>query len=85
MLSKEDRETFDDLVDKTYPVGHNIEIVPIEKHEYQDKRESSITLPDKYRQMFSTDAIEEGLVDKWFKIKNRELKKTANDIEDQVF
>ena len=85
MLSKEDRETFDDLVDKTYPVGHNIEIVPIEKHEYQDKRESSITLPDKYRQMFSTDAIEEGLVDKWFKIKNRELKKTAKDIEDQMF
>lgn len=85
MLSKEDRETFDDLVDKTYPVGHNIEIVPIEKHEYQDKRESSITLPDKYRQMFSTDAIEEGLVDKWFKIKNRELKMTAKDIEDQMF
>lgn len=85
MLSKEDRETFDDLVDKTYPVGHNIEIVPIEKQEYQDKRESSITLPDKYRQMFSTDAIEEGLVDKWFKIKNRELKKTVKDIENHVF
>jgi hypothetical protein len=85
MLSLEDRETFDDLVDKTYPVGHNIEIVPIEKHEYQDKRENGIILPDKYRQMFSTDAIEEGLVDKWFKIKNRELKKISKDIEDHVF
>lgn len=85
MLSKEERETFDDLVDKTYPGDHQIEIVPIEKHEYQDKRENAITLPDKYRQMFSDDAISEGLPEKWFKITNRELKKSAKDIEDHVF
>lgn len=85
MLSKEERETFDDFVAKTYPDGHQIEIVPIEKHEYQDKRENAITLPDKYRLMFSEDAISEGLPEKWFKITNRELKKSAKDIEDHVF
>jgi len=85
MLSKEDREIFDNLVDKTYPEGHNIEVVPIEKHEYHDKRECCITLPDKYRKMFSKDAIKEGLVDKWFKITKRELKQTAKNIDDLVF
>ena len=85
VISKEDRDKFDDLVAKTYPESHNIDIVPIEKYEYQDKRESGIALPDNYRQMFSADAIKEGLADKWFKLTKRELIKTAKDIDDLTF
>ena len=84
-LSKDNRDIFDDLVDKTYPEGHRIEIVPLEKYIYTDKRENAITLPDKYRQMFSADAIEEGLPDKWFKITYRGFKKTEKGIEDTTF
>lgn len=76
VLSKEERETFDCLVDKTYPSEHQIKVVPLERYEYDDKRENAIALPDKYKQMFSLDALEEGLADKWFRITYRELKKT---------
>ena len=85
VLSKADRETFDYLVDKTYPEGHQIEIVPLQKYEFPDKRENAIVLPDKYKQLFSSDAIAEGLVEKWFKITRRELKKTSKGVEDLTF
>lgn len=85
LLSIEDRETFDGLVAKTYPEGHQIEIVPIEKNDYQDKRENSIVLPDKYRQMFSAEAIEEGLPEKWFKLTYRRLKKDNTRVDDCIF
>ena len=72
-LSKTERETFDNLVERTYPKEHCVEIVPLEKYEYTDKRENSITLPEKYRQ------------DKWFKVTYRSLKKTAKDMDDLLF
>ena len=84
-LSKTERETFDNLVERTYPKEHCVEIVPLEKYEYTDKRENSITLPEKYRQFFSTNAINEGLADKWFKVTYRSLKKTAKDMDDLLF
>lgn len=85
VLSKEERETFDNLVAHTYPSAHKIEVVPLEKYEYEDKRENAIRLPDKYKQMFSPQALEEGLADKWFKITCRGLKKTAKNNDDIMF
>lgn len=84
-LSKEVRETFDNLVDQTYPTAHKIEVVPLEKYEYEDKRENAITLPDKYKQMFSPAALEEGLADRWFRITLRGLKKTSKNNDDIFF
>lgn len=71
VLSKEERETFDCLVDKTYPSVHQIKVVPLERYEYDDKRENAIVLPDKYKQMFSPDALEEELADRWLRITYR--------------
>jgi hypothetical protein len=85
VLSKKEREEFDRLVDMTYPSDHQIQVVPLEKYEYEDKRENAIALPDKYKQMFSPDALEEGLADKWFKLTYRGLKKTAKNIDDMTF
>ncbi len=85
VLSRADRETFDHLVDKTYPADHHIEIVPLQKYEYADKRENAISLPDKYRQLFSSEALNEGLVDKWFRITYRSLKKSSKDTSDLTF
>lgn len=44
VLSKEERETFDNLVDHTYPLEHQIKVVPLKKHIYEDKRENAIVL-----------------------------------------
>lgn len=85
MLSKEDHEAFDRLVDHTYPSAHQIEIVPLERYEYDDKRENAITLPDKYKRMFSHEALEEGLADRWFRITLRELKKITANINNMMF
>ena len=85
VLSKEERETFDNLVDKTYPIDHQIQVVPLEKYEYDDKRENAIMLPDKYKQMFSSDALDEGLADRWFRITCRGLKKSTKKNDDMMF
>lgn len=85
VLSKEERETFDNLVDHTYPLEHQIKVVPLKKHIYEDKRENAIVLPDRYRQMFSPEALEERLADRWFKITYRGLKKTAKNFDDIMF
>ena len=85
VLSKEDRENFDNLVDQTYPSLHQIEVVPLEKYEYEDKRENAIVLPEKYKQMFSPEALKEGLADRWFRITYRGLKRTAKNIDDTMF
>ena len=85
VLSKEERETFDNLVNHTYPLEHQIKVVPLKKHIYEDKRENAIVLPDKYRQMFSPEALEERLADRWFKITYRGLKKTAKNFDDMMF
>lgn len=84
-LSKEDRDKFDKLVDKTYPVDHRIMVIPLEKYEYHDKRENSISFPDKYRNMFPSVTIEEGLADKWFQITMRKLKGTSRNVDDMTF
>ena len=85
VLSKEERETFDNLVDHTYPLEHQIKVVPLKKHIYEDKRENAIVLPDRYRKMFSPEALEERLADRWFKITYRGLKKTAKNFDDMMF
>ena len=85
VLSKEERETFDNLVDHTYPLEHQIKAVPLKKHIYEDNRENAIVLPDRYRQMFSPEALEERLADRWFKITYRGLKKTAKNFDDMMF
>lgn len=85
VLSKEDRETFDNLVSQTYPSAHHIEVVPLEKYEYNDKRENAIALPGKYKNLFSNEALKEGLVDKWFSITHKGLKKTAKNNDDIRF
>lgn len=84
-LSKEDRETFDELVEKTYPQEHRIEVVPIEHFEYTDKRENHLELPFKYKEMFSKEAREEGLDEEWFKITIRQLKKYDSTLENVFF
>ncbi len=85
VLSKKDREKFDNLVDQTYPSDHLIKVVPLEKYEYEDKKENAIVLPDKYKQMFSPEALKEGLADSWFRITYRGLKKTSKDNNDIKF
>lgn len=66
-LSETDRNTFDSLVAQTYPNGHKVDIVPIIAYEYPILLENKITLPEKYKVMFSEDAQSEGLPEKWFK------------------
>lgn len=72
-LSKEDRNKFDELVERTYPEEHTVEIVPIEKHKFEDNRENHISLPSKYQKMFSIKAQENGLPEKWFHITKRKI------------
>lgn len=79
------RKIFDELVEKTYPQDHRVEPVAIENYEYQDKRERALVLPDKYRQMFSADALNGGLVDRWFKLTLRRLKGNAKSLDDVRF
>ena len=81
VMSEEDRLLFDSLVEKTYPEDHEVEIVQISKHEYIDDRENSITFPEKYKAMFSKDAIDEGFADEWFKCTKRELIKNKKKDE----
>ena len=42
-------------------------------------------MPDRYRKMFSPEALEERLADRWFKITYRGLKKTAKNFDDMMF
>lgn len=74
-LSEQDRNIFDYLVEKTYPEGHKVEVVPVEHYIYADKRDTAIRLPKKYKQMFSEKAREEGLDEEWFKSTRRDLRK----------
>lgn len=78
LLSDVERATFDELVSKTYPTNHKIEVVPLLKYDCKDKREGHIKLPEKYREMFSQEAQEEGLPDIWFSITRREILGDSN-------
>ncbi len=80
-LSRDDRDKFDDLMNKTYPEDHCVEIVPIEHYEFEDKRFNHLSLPDEYRKLFSKDAQEDGSAEKWFRLTKRELEKNQNSDE----
>ncbi len=84
-LSNQDKKTFDELVDKTYPEEHRIEIIPLGHYEFKDKRENHLDLPQKYKEMFSKDAQEEGLADKWFRITLRILRRYDKKTENTLF
>ena len=72
-LSNEERTKFDDLVAKTYPKKHKINIVRISNHQYEDKRVHKISLPEKYKSYFPPNAQE--LAERWLKITVRGLEK----------
>lgn len=84
-LTKDEREHFDELVEKTYPEGHMIEVVPLECYVYTDRRENHIKLPEKYKKMFHESAREAGLDEEWFRATRRELKKSAQTPENETF
>lgn len=82
-LSKEDRDLFDELSSKTYPLSHQIEAIPLAKIDIASLPKCE--LPPRYREMFSKTAQEEGLDDKWFEITTKWLltyseKKSIEDI-----
>lgn len=83
-LSDDEWQTFDKLVEQTYPEGHQVNVIPVAKYEYEDKRENKLSLPDKYRKMFSQSAQEEGLADKWFDSTLRMLKHEDNGSVDEI-
>lgn len=85
ILSTEDKTEFDDLVAATYPQEHRIEVIPIEHYEYKDKRENHLVLPQKYKEMFSSKAQEEGLDEEWFRITVRNLRKYDKEIKNIFF
>lgn len=82
-LSDDEKHTFDDLVAKTYPKEHKINVVQVSNHQYADKRENKLYLPEKYKKMFSSDA--QDLAESWFKITLRNLKKEKDDIKSVIF
>lgn len=84
-LSEHDRRRFDDLVSLTYPIGHQIEIIPLEHYYFEDSRDEKTFLPEKYKKMFSKEAREEGLDDLWFRCTRRELLKTKKEGESISF
>lgn len=69
----DEKHTFDKLVSRTYPSGHKVEIVPLEKFQYPKIDPNRYEIPEKYKKMFSKEAQEEGLVEKWFRITIRDL------------
>ena len=84
-LSNQDKITFDDLVNKTYPKEHRIEIIPLVHYEFKDKRENHLELPQRYKDMFSKDAQEDGLADGWFRITLRNLRRYDKNTENTLF
>ena len=84
-LSEDDRKTFDNLVSHTYPVEHQIEIKALEHYTFEDSRDEKTFLPEKYKMMFSKEAREEGLDERWFKLTRRELMKSKKEGESISF
>lgn len=84
-LSEHDRTMFDNLVSQTYPIEHQIEIKALEHYVFEDSRDEKTFLPDKYKMMFSNEAREEGLDERWFKCTRRELMKSKKDGESISF
>lgn len=84
-LSVEDSKMFEELVEATYPANHKVQVEPLEHFEYNDKRKEHVRLPEKYKQMFCEDAIEEGFVDKWFCLTRKEIFAQASKDDDATF
>lgn len=84
-LDREDSRKFEELVEATYPSRHQVEVVPLEHYMFKDSRKEHMTLPEKYKQMFCEDAVEEGLVDRWFKLTRREIFRQASNADEAVF
>ena len=85
LLDREDSRKFEELVEATYPSRHQVEVVPLEHYMFKDSRKEHMTLPEKYKQMFSEDAVKEGLVDRWFKLTRREIFRQASNADEAVF
>lgn len=85
LLDREDSRKFEELVEATYPSRHQVEVVPLEHYMFKDSRKEHMTLPEKYKQMFCEDAVEEGLVDRWFKLTRREIFRQASNADEAVF
>ena len=84
-LSEKDRIRFDDLNQRAYPSEHQIEIVPLKHFEFEEKRENHLELPQKYREMFSKEAQQEGLDDLWFRNTLRLLKRADKNLKDVCY
>lgn len=85
LLDREDSRKFEELVEATYPSRHQVEVVPLEHYMFKDSRKEHMTLPEKYKQMFCEDAVEEGLVDRWFKLTRRKIFRQASNADEAVF
>lgn len=85
LLAREDSRKFEEFVEATYPSRHQVEVVPLEHYMFKDSRKEHMTLPEKYKQMFCEDAVEEGLVDRWFKLTRREIFRKASNADEAVF
>lgn len=60
-LSSDDKKEFDRLVDSTYPSDHKIEIIPLDKFDFTgEKRTNHLSLPVKYKEMFSKEDKRKG-------------------------
>lgn len=80
-ITKQDRDIFDKYLYDTYPKNHKIQIVPIIKYEYNDKRINHLSLPERYKAMFSDDAQKNGLADTWFRLTLQDLNNNVKDTD----
>ena len=81
VLSEKTRRRYDELVSHTCPSEHKVEIVPLEHYNFNDNRDEKLRLPEKYRQMFSKEAREDGLDKLWFTCTKRELMRNKKSNE----
>lgn len=84
-LSKKDIQSFDELSYATYPQEHEVKVMRIDEFVPADARVQHLALPEKYRNLFCKEAIEDGLVDKWFSCTRRWLIANSKTDKDVVF
>jgi len=78
-LSKDDIETFDRLSLSTYPEKHSVQIIPIEQTYFEAPNINTWKLPEKYEKMFCPEAVEGGLVRKWFNETKSQLERQSSN------
>lgn len=83
--SYEEDQIFDELSRNTYPHGHQVSVIRLEKYEYEQTSKEKVFLPGKYRSMFSEEAINDGLVDEWFKLTKAEIFSNTREGLDPTF